>query len=245
MHCVSLRCCRYLRDKLYFPLPRIITLRTWARAFQTPPGLIDCSLKIRRVRDTFLNIERFVVLPVEGRGTRILIWLRLPRARVLFMCCRALIGRGPLRTEATRDLRSGRLALPPPALRTRPGAAVLLYACCSAAGIHLYLYKALGIHTRNSALSFHEMTVDHRLSYDSTEDRVYGPCKQVQVLMVRSRCSHWKQPVYFDTSMTRDIMFSAIAAVKDAGFQVVAMVCDLSPTSRGFLYSDRGLNMKP
>ncbi|KAF0305880.1 Transposable element P transposase [Amphibalanus amphitrite] len=158
IRCVSLRCYRYLRDKLHFPLPGLTTLRTWTRAFQTPPGLMDCSLKIMRsVRDTLLDIERFVVL------------------------------------------------------------------------------------------SFDEMTVDHRVCYDSTEDRVYGPCKQVQVLMVRGLCSHWKQPVYFDFDqpMTREIMFSAIAAVEDAGYQVVAMVCDLSPTNRGFLYSDRGLNMKP
>ncbi|KAF0297817.1 Transposable element P transposase [Amphibalanus amphitrite] len=72
-------------------------------------------------------------------------------------------------------------------------------------------------------LSFDEMTVDHRVCYDSTEDRVYGPCKQVQVLMVRGLCSHWKQPVYFDFDqpMTREIMFSAIAAVKDAGYQEI------------------------
>ncbi|KAF0287603.1 hypothetical protein FJT64_013990 [Amphibalanus amphitrite] len=41
----------------------------------------------------------------------------------------------------------------------------------------------------------------------------------------------------------RDIV--AIAVEEDAGFQVVAMICDLSPTNRGFLYSDRWLNMKP
>ena len=44
----------YLRDKLHLPLPGLTTLRTWSRAFQTPPGLMDCSLKIMRsVRDAY------------------------------------------------------------------------------------------------------------------------------------------------------------------------------------------------
>ena len=158
IRCVSLRCYRYLRDKLHFPLPGLTTLRTWTKAFQTPPGLMDCSLKIMRsVRDTLPDIERFVVL------------------------------------------------------------------------------------------SFDEMSLKQVICYDSTEDRVYGPNKHVQVLMVRGLCSHWKQPVYFnfDQDMTRDILFEVIAAVENAGFLVVVMVCDLSSTNRRLLWSDVGLKINP
>ena len=158
IRCVSLKCYKFLRDKLHFPLPGLTTLRTWTKGFQTPPGLIDCSLKIMRsLRDTLPDIERFVVL------------------------------------------------------------------------------------------SFDEMAVDSSLCYDSTEDRYYGPTKQVQVLLARGLCSHWKQPVFFDfdQDMTRDILFSAIAAVESAGFVVVATVCDLAPTNRRLLWSDLGLGIDP
>ena len=156
VRCVSLKCYRFLRDKLHFPLPGLTTLRTWTKAFQTPPGLLDCSLKIMRsVRDTLPDIERFVVV------------------------------------------------------------------------------------------SFDEMAVDQGLCYDSTEDRVYGSCRNVQVVMVRGLCSHWKQPVFFDFDrpMTRSLLSSVIAAVEKVGFQVVATVCDLSPTNQRLLYTE--LCVKP
>lgn len=155
---MSLRCYRFLRDKLQYPLPGLTTLRTWTKAFQTPPGLISSSLKIMRsLRRTLPDIEKYVVL------------------------------------------------------------------------------------------SFDEMAVDSRLCYDSTEDRVYGPSKTVQVIMTRGLCSHWKQPIYFafDQVMTREILFAAITAVEDAGYVVVATVCDLSPTNQNLLwFHDHGLKIK-
>ena len=158
IRCVSLRCYRYLRDKLQFPLPGLTTLRTWTKAFQTPPGIMQCSLNIMRTAcDSLSDIERYVVL------------------------------------------------------------------------------------------SFDEMAVDSRFSYDSTEDRVYPAKKNVQVLMARGLCSHWKQPIYFDfdQDMSRDTLFKVIRDVEKAGFLVVATVCDLSPTNQRLLWTEVGLNIKP
>ena len=98
-------------------------------------------------------------------------------------------------------------------------------------------------------LSFDEMSVDARVCYDSVEDRVYGPCKEVQVIMVRSLCSHWKQPLYFafDQNMTRDILFEAIRGVEEVGYRVIATVCDLHAINRNLLWfpcEQGGLNVQ-
>ncbi|KAF0297738.1 Transposable element P transposase [Amphibalanus amphitrite] len=49
-------------------------------------------------------------------------------------------------------------------------------------------------------MSFDESTIDPHVTYDSTNDAVYGPNDKIQVVMVRSLCSHWKQPVFFDSN---------------------------------------------
>lgn len=43
-----------------------------------------------------------------------------------------------------------------------------------------------------------------------------------------------KQPVFydFDCQMTKDILFSVILALQNAGYPVIAIVCDMSPTNR-------------
>ncbi|KAF0307983.1 Transposable element P transposase [Amphibalanus amphitrite] len=49
-------------------------------------------------------------------------------------------------------------------------------------------------------MSFDESTIDPRVTYNFTNDAVYGPNDKMQVVMVRSLCSHWKQPVFFDSN---------------------------------------------
>ena len=49
-----------------------------------------------------------------------------------------------------------------------------------------------------SSNPFDEITIDPRVAYDSTDDAVYGPNDKMQVVMVRSLCSRWKQPVFLD-----------------------------------------------
>ena len=99
-------------------------------------------------------------------------------------------------------------------------------------------------------ISFDEMSIDARLCYDSGEDRAYGPCSRVQLMMVRSLCSHWKQPLYFDfdQTMTREVLFEAIREVEEAGYRVVAIVSDLGGTNRKLLWTEQhlgGLGVKP
>ncbi|KAF0297725.1 Transposable element P transposase [Amphibalanus amphitrite] len=62
-------------------------------------------------------------------------------------------------------------------------------------------------------------------------------------MMVRSLCSHWKQPLYFDfdQTMTREILFEAIRGVEEAGYRVVAIVSDLGATNRKLLWTEKSL----
>ena len=94
------------------------------------------------------------------------------------------------------------------------------------------------------------MSVDARVCYDAGEDRVYGPFSEVQVMMVRGLCSHWRQPLYFnfDQNMTRDILFEAIRRVEETGYRVIAIVCDLGPLNRKLLWTEwerGGLGIQP
>jgi len=78
-------------------------------------------------------------------------------------------------------------------------------------------------------LSFDEMKIDSRLSYDASCDTLYGPCNQMMVAMVRGLFSYWKQPIFyaFDAKMKEDLWVSIVEAVHVAGFHVVANVCDM------------------
>ena len=76
---------------------------------------------------------------------------------------------------------------------------------------------------RSVVASSDRMSVDQSLCYDSMEDGVYGPCKNVQVVIVRGLCSHWKQPMFFDfdRDMIRSMLYSVITSVQNVGFHVV------------------------
>ena len=56
--------------------------------------------------------------------------------------------------------------------------------------------------------------------------------------------SNWKQPLFydFDTPMTTEILFEIIACIHEMGFEVVALVSDMSPTNIGLWKS---LNITP
>ena len=149
LKCISRRGYKFVRDRWNYPLPGLTTLRDWTNGFQTPPGLLELSLKtMESVQDTMPQREKLLVF------------------------------------------------------------------------------------------SFDEMSVDARLCLDQGEDRAYGPHTLVQVLMARSLCSHWKQPIWygFDQPMTPAVLFGAIEAVERVGYTVVAIVCDLSFTNQRLLW---------
>ncbi|XP_071525284.1 transposable element P transposase [Panulirus ornatus] len=82
---------------------------------------------------------------------------------------------------------------------------------------------------RVCALSFDECSISKRTS----RDKVRGPHKSVQLVMLRGVIAPWKQIIFyqFDCPMTKDILFDLIVRVEAAGFPVVATVNDLGPTN--------------
>ena len=79
-----------------------------------------------------------------------------------------------------------------------------------------------------SVLSFDEMAIDAKLSYDARSDQVLSGSK-LQVGMLRGLCRPWKQVIYSDVDapMTPSNLSSIIMKVEEAGLQVVAVVSDM------------------
>ena len=69
-------------------------------------------------------------------------------------------------------------------------------------------------------------------------DRVYGPHKYVQVVVARSIIGKWRQPIYydFDQKVTKELLFSIISSIEDAGFPVHACVRDMEGPILDFIH---------
>ena len=80
-----------------------------------------------------------------------------------------------------------------------------------------------------AALAFDEMDIKKEYQYDHKLDKVFGPHKKLQLAVLRGIVSNWKQQVYydFDQPMTKEVLFSIIAAVEENGIQVWTIACDL------------------
>ncbi|XP_071519277.1 transposable element P transposase isoform X4 [Panulirus ornatus] len=86
---------------------------------------------------------------------------------------------------------------------------------------------------RVCVLSFDKCNLSKQWSYDKASDKIYGPHKSVQFVMLRGVFAPWKQIIFyeFDCPMTKKILFDLIVRVEAAGFPVVATVNDLRPTN--------------
>lgn len=90
---------------------------------------------------------------------------------------------------------------------------------------------------RVCVLSFDEMKICKKYVYDKTRDETLKPASYVQVMVISGLIGNWKQPIFydFDCVMTVEILSKVIVAVEEAGFHVVAMVCDLGGSNRELL----------
>ena len=82
---------------------------------------------------------------------------------------------------------------------------------------------------RLAVISFDEMEISKIYEYDHESDRVFGPHKKLQLVMVRGLCKKWKQPIFydFDTPMKKDLLFEIIKHVEDVGILVYGVNFDL------------------
>ncbi|KAJ8867832.1 hypothetical protein PR048_031637 [Dryococelus australis] len=81
-----------------------------------------------------------------------------------------------------------------------------------------------------AVLTFDDMNIDDRICYDSSDDVIMGPHKNVQVVMIRGLFVVWKQPIFygFDVTMTSELLKNIIIQVEARGITtVVAVTCDM------------------
>jgi len=93
--------------------------------------------------------------------------------------------------------------------------------------------KGLTSFEKTTVITFDEMSMKSlspEVCFDSKIKKLVGPCKKVQVIMVRGLFSNWKQPIYykFDQPMTKDILIEAVNRLYDAGYEIVAITCDIA-----------------
>ncbi|KAG5871338.1 hypothetical protein JTB14_018592 [Gonioctena quinquepunctata] len=97
---------------------------------------------------------------------------------------------------------------------------------------------------RAVVLLFDEMKVSSLYEYNKQNDEVVGPHNYVQIVMARSLCGNWKQPVYigFDQNMNTTLLMEIIVALHGASFEVVAVVGDCGSSNQGTL-RDLGIDV--
>lgn len=85
-----------------------------------------------------------------------------------------------------------------------------------------------------TVLCFDEMKVMETYEYDASLDMVRKPAKYVQVVMASGLKTSWKQPIFygFDSKVKKELLEKIICLLYDAGFLVVAIICDLGSSNR-------------
>ncbi|KAJ8875268.1 hypothetical protein PR048_023163 [Dryococelus australis] len=80
-----------------------------------------------------------------------------------------------------------------------------------------------------AVLTFDEMNLDGRISYDSSDDRILVPHSNVQVAMILGPFASWKQPIFydFDVTMASELLKNIIREFEAYGICVVSVTCDM------------------
>lgn len=81
------------------------------------------------------------------------------------------------------------------------------------------LFSSAPAHIKQCGLAMDEVSIDSSLCYDPIQDRIFGKEKNATVFTVRGLLSGWKQVLYFtfDSNVTKDLLFSIINAIHNAG----------------------------
>lgn len=80
-----------------------------------------------------------------------------------------------------------------------------------------------------TVLTFDELYICNKLALERREQKVYGPNKTCQFVMARGLFKNWRQPIYYDFAMSRDVLLSIIQQLYQAGYIVVT--CDMGPSN--------------
>ena len=91
------------------------------------------------------------------------------------------------------------------------------------------LLEGADLKDRQAVLSFDEMDIKKVYEYDHRNKQVFGPNKKLQVVIVRSLFSNWKQTIFFDfdKNMTLDLITSLVLECESRGIQIRGLTFDL------------------
>jgi hypothetical protein len=97
---------------------------------------------------------------------------------------------------------------------------------------------------RAAILSFDEMYIDGRISWDENTERIIGPHKNIMVVTVRSIAYQWKQIVFFDFDyrLTKESINQIITQLYQVGVHIYGMVSDMSTINRR-VWKELGINV--
>ena len=98
-------------------------------------------------------------------------------------------------------------------------------------GLNLVQKRIEGMDAKESlaCLVFDEMEVNRKIEYDSSLKQVLGPCKKVQVVVLRGLMTKWKETIYyqFDQNISLDVLNYLIVQCEKRSIKIKAAVCDL------------------
>jgi len=67
-----------------------------------------------------------------------------------------------------------------------------------------------------TVLSFDEIYISNKIELERCEEKIYGPHKTSQFVMVQSFIGNWRQSIfYFDEPMTKEILFEIITLLQE------------------------------
>ena len=94
--------------------------------------------------------------------------------------------------------------------------------------------EEMSIRDKCCVLCIDQMSIMQDISYSRFLDRVFGPNRRLEVLMLRGLFRKWKQPVYFnfDTPENSELFYKILEAVQSFGFTVRACVSDMGAENR-------------
>ena len=99
------------------------------------------------------------------------------------------------------------------------------------ASLNLIQKRIDGMNAREAlaCLVFDEMEVNRKVEYDSSLKQVFGPCKKIQVVVLRGLMTNWKETIYyqFDQNISLDVLNYLILQCEKRNIKIKAAVCDL------------------
>ncbi|KAI8122775.1 Transposable element P transposase [Lucilia cuprina] len=91
-----------------------------------------------------------------------------------------------------------------------------------------------------------QMPETEKLSFDEMKTKknfLLAPANNIQVALLRGLIANWKQPIYYDygCQMSKSILIDILKTMKQCGFTIVAIVCDLGGGNRK-LFNELGVD---